>query len=94
MVPGYIFNLSENGVGIRCNRIFLPKTKISIQIYMGDADLGESTMSDIINLEGTVAWVSDLLPGIMPTMGIKFVSDISEIQPVYYQRISRGVPTH
>lgn len=93
-MQGYIFNLSEHGVGIRCNRIFLPKTEVSIQIYMSDADLGESTLSDIINLEGTVAWVSDLLPGIMPAMGIQFVSRISEIQEVYFQRISRGVPTH
>ena len=87
-LSGYTFNLSEDGVGIKSNRMFPPRTKISIQIYMSDAELGESSMINIINLEGTVAWVSPVLPGILPTMGIKFLSRTGEIKEVYRQRVS------
>src|SRR5574341_686712 len=86
---GYTFNLSEDGVGIKAHRMFPPRYKISIQIHMSDADLGESGMSDIIKLEGTVAWVSPVLPGILPTMGIKFSSRSHDIKRIFQQRITQ-----
>lgn len=85
---GYTFNLSEDGVGIKAPRMFPPRYKISIQIHMSDADLGESGMSDIVKLEGTVAWVSPVLPGILPTMGIKFSNRSNDIKRIFQQRIN------
>jgi hypothetical protein len=50
---------------------------------MSGADLEGSTMNDIIKLEGTVAWVSRVLPGILPTMGVKFLDRSSDIKRIY-----------
>ncbi len=86
---GYTFNLSEGGVGIKAHRVFPPRSKVSIQIHISDADLGESSMNDIIKLEGTVAWVSPILPGILPTMGIKFSNRSRDIKQIYESK-SRG----
>jgi PilZ domain-containing protein len=80
---GYTFNLSEGGIGIKAHRVFPARSKISIQLHMNDADLEESSMNDIIKLEGTVAWVSPILPGILPTMGVKFSNRSSDIKQIY-----------
>jgi c-di-GMP-binding flagellar brake protein YcgR len=86
---GYTFNLSEGGVGIKAHRVFPPRSKVSIQIHISDVDLGESSMNDIIKLDGTVAWVSPILPGILPTMGIKFSNRSRDIKQIYESK-SRG----
>jgi hypothetical protein len=83
MFAGYTFNLSEGGIGIKAHRVFSPHSKISIQIYMSGADLEGNTMNDIIKLEGTVVWVSRVLPGILPTMGVKFLDRSSDIKRIY-----------
>lgn len=83
MFAGYTFNLSEGGIGIKAHRVFSHRSKISIQIYMSGADLEGNTMNDIIKLEGTVAWVSRVLPGILPTMGVKFLDRSSDIKRIY-----------
>lgn len=83
MFAGYTFNLSEGGIGIKAHRVFSHRSKISIQIYMSGADLEGNTMNDIIKLEGTVAWVSRVLPGILPTMGVKFLDRSSNIKRIY-----------
>ncbi len=80
---GYTLNLSEGGIGIKAHRVFSPRSKISIQIHMGGADLEGSRMNDIIKLDCTVAWVSRVLPGILPTMGVKFLSRSSDIKRIY-----------
>ncbi len=86
---GYTFNLSENGIGIKANRVFSPQSKIEIQIYMSGTDLEESSMDEIIREEGTVAWISPALPGILPTMGIKFSGRSNEIKRIFQQRIKQ-----
>jgi hypothetical protein len=83
MFAGYTFNLSEGGISIKAHRVFSPRSKISIQIYMSGADLEGSTMNDIIKLEGTVVWVSRVLPGILPKMGVKFLDRSSDIKRIY-----------
>jgi PilZ domain-containing protein len=85
---GYTFNLSENGIGIKANRVFSPRSKILVQIYISGNDLDESSMDEIIREEGTVAWTSPALPGILPTMGIKFSIRSDEIKSIYKQRIN------
>ena len=87
-LAGYTFNLSEDGVGIKAHRVFPPRSKISIQIHVSGTDLEESSMNDIIKLEGTIAWVSPVLPGILSTMGIKFSRRSSDIRQIYIQRTS------
>jgi PilZ domain len=84
---GYTFNLSEDGIGIRAQRVFPPRSKIIIQILVNGTDLEESRMDEIIKFEGTVAWVSPVLPGIFSTMGIKFLSQSNDIKQIYLQRI-------
>jgi len=54
---------------------------------MSDVHLEESIMNDIIKLEGTVAWVSPILPGILPTMGIRFSNRNNELKQFYQQRM-------
>ncbi len=83
MFAGYTFNLSEGGISIKAHRVLSSRSTISIQIYMSGADLEGSTMNDIIKLEGTVAWVSRVLPGILPTMGVKFLDRSSDIKRIY-----------
>ncbi len=83
MFAGYTFNLSEGGISIKAHRVLSSRSTISIQIYMSGADLEGSTMNDIIKLEGTVAWVSRVLPGILPTMGVKFLDRSSNIKRIY-----------
>ncbi len=85
---GYTFNLSEDGIGIKGNRVFSSRSKILIQIHVSETDLEESSMDEIIRLEGTVAWVSPALPGILPIMGIKFSSRSHNIRSIYQQRMS------
>lgn len=80
---GYTFNLSEDGIGVKTHRVFLPRSKILIQIHTSGVDLEESRMDEIIKLEGTVTWVSPTLPGILPTMGIKFSSRSKDIRQIY-----------
>ncbi|MGE5446426.1 MAG: hypothetical protein ACM3SR_17825 [Ignavibacteriales bacterium] len=46
-------------------------------------------MNEIIRLEGTVAWVSSVLPGILPTMGIKFSSRSNDIKNICQRRINQ-----
>jgi len=86
---GYTFNLSEGGIGVKAHRVLPPRSKILIQIHMSSGDLGESIMNEIIRLEGTVAWVSSILPGILPTMGVKFSSRSSDIKNICQRRISQ-----
>lgn len=62
---GYTFNLSEDGIGVKAHRVLSLRSKILIHIHMSSDDLGESSMNEIIRLEGTVAWVSSVLPGIL-----------------------------
>jgi hypothetical protein len=85
-LAGYTFNLSEDGIGIKSNRVFSSRSKIVIQICISGTDLQESSMDEIIKLEGTVAWVSPVLPGILPTMGIKFSNRSNDIRRIYLQR--------
>ncbi|MGE5446334.1 MAG: PilZ domain-containing protein [Ignavibacteriales bacterium] len=86
-LAGYTFNLSEDGFCIRAQRVFPPRSKILIQIHLGGTDLEESRMDEIIRVEGTVAWVSPVLPGIFSTMGIKFLRQSDGIKQIYVQRI-------
>jgi hypothetical protein len=51
-------------VGIKADRVFHPQSRIMVHIYVGD---------EIIKLEGIVAWVSPALPGVISSMGIKFL---------------------
>ncbi|MGE5445557.1 MAG: PilZ domain-containing protein [Ignavibacteriales bacterium] len=89
---GYISDLSEDGISIKSHKVFPRSTKILIQLHLGDANLGESAMSDVIKLEGTVRWVSPLLPGIVPTMGVEFSSRNTHIKRIYDNRcISIGI---
>lgn len=88
---GYTFNLSEGGIGIKAHRVFSPQSKISIQIHMSGADLEGSHMNDIIKLDGTVAWVSRVLPGILPTMGVKFLNRSSDIKRIYDNKFREDV---
>jgi PilZ domain len=85
-LAGYTFNLSEDGIGIKANRVFSPRSKILVQIYISGTDLQGSSMDEIIKLEGTVAWVSYVLPGIISTMGIKFSNRSNDIKRIYLQR--------
>ncbi len=86
---GYTFNLSEDGIGVKAHRVLPPRSKILIQIHMNSDNLGESIMNEIIGLEGTVAWVSSVLPGILPTMGIKFSSRNDDIKNVFRRRMNQ-----
>jgi hypothetical protein len=85
---GYTFNLSENGIGIKANRVFSPQSNILVQIYISGNDLEESSMDGIIRVQGSVAWLSSALPGILPAMGIKLSSRSNEIKSIYQQRIN------
>jgi hypothetical protein len=78
---GYSFNISQSGIGIKANRVFRPRSRILIHIYVGGAalELGED---EIIRLEGIVAWTSHLLPGITPTMGVKILNSSDDIKHV------------
>jgi PilZ domain-containing protein len=86
---GYTFNLSENGIGIEANRVFSPRSNIAIQMYVSGDDLEESSMDEIVRVEGTVAWTSPALPGMLPAMGIKFSSGSNEIKRMFQQRIKQ-----
>lgn len=86
---GYTFNLSEGGIGVKAHRVLTPRSKLLIQIHMNSDNLGESIMNEIIGLEGTVAWVSSVLPGILPTMGIKFSSRNDDIKNVFRRRMNQ-----
>jgi PilZ domain-containing protein len=77
---GYTFNLSEGGIGIKADRVFHPKSRITVHIYTED---------EIVKLEGVVIWVSPALPGILSTMGIKFSTRINDIKSIYQQRINQ-----
>lgn len=88
---GYTFNLSENGIGIKANRVFSPRSNILIQVYISGDDLEGCSMDEIIRVEGTVAWVHPAFPGILPAMGIRFSSRTNEIKSLYQQRISQQV---
>ncbi len=88
---GYTFNLSEGGIGVKAHRVFPPRSKILVQLHLDGADLEESIMAEIIKLEGTVAWVSTMLPGIIPTMGIKFSIRSNDIKRIYNNKFSDDV---
>jgi hypothetical protein len=88
---GYTFNLSENGIGIKANRVFSPRSNIVIEIYTSGSNLEESSMGEIIRIEGTVVWASPAFPGILPAMGIKFTSRTNDIKSLYQQRINQDV---
>jgi len=85
---GYTSNLSEGGIGVKAHRVFPPRSKISLLLHLDDANLEESSMAEIIKLEGTVAWVSPILPGILPTMGIKFSNRSNDIKRIYDNKSS------
>ncbi len=77
---GFTFNLSENGIGVKSDRVFATGSRIMIHIYMGD---------ETIRLEGIVVWVSSTLAGILSTMGIKFLSRTDDIKRIYLGRINQ-----
>jgi hypothetical protein len=83
---GYTINLSEDGACVKARRIFPPGSKILLQLYLGSSNLGEGSMDEIIRVEGTVVWVSPTLPGIIPTMGIKFSNRNSDLKRIYNTR--------
>jgi len=85
---GYTFNLTEDGIGIKAPRVFPFQSKILMQIHISGTNLEESSMDEIIRLEGIIAWVSRVLPGIIPTMGIKFLNRSNDIKRIYLQRLN------
>lgn len=80
---GYTFNLSEHGIGITANKVFPPKSRISVNIFVGEEPL---------RLEGIVAWTSPVLPGIHSKMGVRFSSRTDDIKRVYHQKIAQLGP--
>ncbi|MGQ0793243.1 MAG: PilZ domain-containing protein [Deltaproteobacteria bacterium] len=82
MLPGYAFNLSEGGVGIKSYRALIPGAEVVVNIFMEDGTL---------NLEGVVAWTSPYLPGMLLTMGIKFTSRAQSQLERFYRHKTLGV---
>lgn len=58
---------------------------------MGGADLEGSRMNDIIKFDGTIGWVSRVLPGILPTMRVKFLNRSSDIKRIYDNKFREDV---
>lgn len=77
---GYTFNLSEHGVGITANRVFPPKSRVMVNIYVGE---------ETLKLEGIVAWTSPVLYGVQSKMGIRFSSRTDDIKRIYQQKMSQ-----
>jgi PilZ domain-containing protein len=89
-LEGYSFNLSEDGICIRAQRVFPSLYKILIKIPISRTNPEESSMDESIRLGGTVAWVSPAFNGILSTMGIKFSSRSNDMKRIYlHRRIGR-----
>jgi PilZ domain-containing protein len=73
-LSGYTFNISENGVGIKTNRVLPPKSKVLVDIYMGDK---------VVRIEGIVARVSSILAERVSSMGIRLTSRTDQIKSIY-----------
>lgn len=86
---GYTSNISEKGIRIESHKIFPPRSKMAVHIYMGEIGLEEGAMEEIFILEGIVVWASPTLPGVLPTMGIKFLSRADDIKTIYKQKINQ-----
>ena len=86
---GYTSNISENGIRIESHKIFPPRAKMLIHIYMGEIGLEEGAMEEIVTLEGMVVWVTPTLPGVLPRMGIKLLSRADEIKLIHRQKIEQ-----
>ena len=78
---GYSFNLSENGIGIRANKVFIKGSNVLVDIYLGE---------EIIRIEGIVARVYSRSPEIGSTIGIKFTSRRDYLR-LYYKRYAQEV---
>jgi hypothetical protein len=78
---GYTSNISENGIRIEAHKVFPPRSKVTVYIYMSGDGLENSMMQEIIRLEGLVTWASPTLPRMLSKMGIKFLknTDITSI---------------
>ncbi len=86
---GYTTNISEKGIRIESNKILAPRSKISIQIFMGEIGLQEGAMEEVVMLEGEVVWVTPTLQGFLPSMGVKLISRADEIKSIYKQKIDQ-----
>lgn len=79
---GYISNISEKGVRIEAHKVFSPRSRITINIYMGMDGLETGTMEEVIKLEGVVIWASPALSGTIARMGIKLLKGADGIETV------------
>ena len=76
---GYSFNLSENGIGIKANKVFLKGSNVMVYIYLGE---------EIIRIEGIVTRVEYRSPEIGSTIGIKFASRRDYLK-LHYKRYAQ-----
>jgi len=86
---GYTTNISEKGIRVECHKILPPRSKISLQIYLGEVGLDEGAMEEVVTLEGEVVWVTPTLQGFLPRMGVKLTSRADEIKSIYKQKIDQ-----
>jgi len=73
---GYIVNLSEDGIGIRGEKLYPPNSTINIE------------KDDIDRFVGKVVWSSELISGNTHRMGIKFLRPGERLFQIYQQKVN------
>ncbi|MDA2921269.1 PilZ domain-containing protein [Desulfobacterota bacterium AH_259_B03_O07] len=79
---GLTFNISESGIAIAANKLFIPGTKIIAALFLDE---------EILKFQGVIIW-SDLgLNGYRSLMGIKITSRPEKIKDIYSKLASMNI---
>ena len=79
---GLTFNISESGIAITTNKLFIPATRIIADMFLDE---------EILKFQGVIIW-SDLgLKGYQSQTGIKITSRPDKIKDIYSKLASMNI---
>ncbi len=79
---GLTFNISESGIAIKADKLFIPATRIIADLFLDE---------EILKFQGVIIWSDLSLKGYHSQTGIKITSHPEKIKDIYSKLASMNI---